>query len=203
VRCLLNNRLLLASAGIPAAQIRHARQAVPDVAEHLDRRMEEVLARCLLRDNCYWHVYLNGRYPRQTCPEYLEEGNFLRLKAGLADRISVHTSTVQEFLRGRRPTVSRFALLDHFDWFCGESPRRFSQEWQALVDCANPGARFTWRSMGEHTDFVDDCRIEYGGATRRVGEVIEYDDALAADLQTRDRVNSYSCLRIGELRDRV
>jgi S-adenosylmethionine-diacylglycerol 3-amino-3-carboxypropyl transferase len=43
-------------------------------------------------------VYVDGEYSRECCPEYLKEHNFYKLKNGLVDCISVHTTTITEFL---------------------------------------------------------------------------------------------------------
>ena len=42
----------------------------------------------LLRDNYFWAVYLTGAYSRRSCPEYLQEKGFPRLKAGLVENVT-------------------------------------------------------------------------------------------------------------------
>ncbi len=197
-RCL-NHRFVLAAAGVPDAQRRHARETIPDVASHLDQCAERVLSRVPLADNYFWQLYIHGRYTRSCCPDYLKPDNFQRLKEGLARRISVHTSSLDEFLRSTTASISRFALLDHLDWLAGESPERLAAAWQNLLRRAAPGARFVWRSMGSGTGWLDACGVEHHGRLQRLGEVLSYETELASALQQRERVNTYSSLYVATL----
>ncbi len=200
VRRLLNSSLLLRSAGIPSSQQRHSRQTAPDVAAHLDRCAEQVLGTIPLRKNYFWQLYVHGSYTRECCPDYLKADNFQRLKDGLVDRISIHTSTVGDFLRSNKARISKFALLDHFDWSSRSPADEHGRQWQAILDRAEPHARLIWRSMGSETDFFHGGRVEYGGQWQRVGDLLDYDRQLADSLRAKERVNAYSGLFIAALK---
>ena len=200
VRRALNHRGALALAGIPTAQIRHASQSAPDIAEHLDRCAMDVLGRVPLSDNYFWQLYVHGAYTRTCCPDYLRRESFDRLKAGLARRVTVHTATVTEFLQKQSVEISRFALLDHLDWFYGKEAAALTNEWQAIADCAAPQSRLVWRSMGAETEFIHACAICHQARLRRVGDLLAYDRDLADALRKKERVNTYSSLLIAEWR---
>ena len=74
------------------------------------------MALCPLRDNYFWRVYVTGRYSRESCPEYLKRPNFLRLKAGLVDRVQSFDGTVTQCLAAATRPFDAFVLLDHMDW---------------------------------------------------------------------------------------
>jgi S-adenosylmethionine-diacylglycerol 3-amino-3-carboxypropyl transferase len=200
VRKLFNSRFVLASAGIPESQWRHSRQESPDVVAHLDRCAEQVLGAIPLQDNYFWQLYVHGAYTQACCPDYLKAENFARLKGGLAERISIHTATVSDFLRANNVRISKFALLDHFDWSASRPADELAVQWQAILDRAQPDARLLWRSMGSQTDFFHDCCVTFGGESRRVGDLLNYDRQLADSLKGQERANAYPGLFIAELR---
>ena len=60
--------------------------------------IDHVMSVALLRENYFWSVYLNGSYSRESCPRYLQEESFARLKAGLVENVRTFTGTVTECL---------------------------------------------------------------------------------------------------------
>jgi S-adenosylmethionine-diacylglycerol 3-amino-3-carboxypropyl transferase len=166
---------------------------------HPNQTRPEVFTRLPAHENYFWHLYLYGRYSRECCPNYLRPEHFARLKAGLVDRIHVHTTDVASFLRGYDGTLSRFVLLDHMDWLSHEHPELLAAEWQAIVDRARPGARLLWRSGGFEVDFVDPLVVQRGGQSVRMGDILRYDTATAAACHARDRVHTYGSFYIADL----
>jgi S-adenosylmethionine-diacylglycerol 3-amino-3-carboxypropyl transferase len=144
-------------------------------------------------------VYLFGSYTPDCCPEYLKPHNFERLKGGLVDHISTHTSTITDFLQGHEGQINRYVLLDHMDWLSTFGKPLLQAEWQALLDHASADARFLWRSGGLHTDFVDAVEVRRHGALTRVGEILRYDRERAARLHSQDRVHTYGSFYIADL----
>lgn len=126
--------------------------------------LEAVFARLPLADNYFWRVYMSGRYAPHCCPEYLKPENFERLKTGLADRVEVHTDSVEGFLEKNEVAVSRFVLLDHMDWLDGHPLPLLEREWQWIVRRAAPHTRLIWRSGGLRTDFVDRVPVTVNGS---------------------------------------
>jgi S-adenosylmethionine-diacylglycerol 3-amino-3-carboxypropyl transferase len=160
--------------------------------------VESVLTRLPVSENYFWRLYLFGRYTRECCPGYLHRGNFERLKGGLADRIEIHTSDLTSFLRRHPGTLSRFVLLDHMDWLSHQEPQLLAAEWQAITDRARDDARILWRSGGFEVDFVDPIRVRHRGQNRRMGDLLRYDHAKAAECHARDRVHTYGSFYIAD-----
>jgi S-adenosylmethionine-diacylglycerol 3-amino-3-carboxypropyl transferase len=142
----------------------------------------------LLRENYFWSVYLTGRYSRESCPEYLKEENFLRLKAGLVENVEVHTCTVTEGLARLREPATAFVLLDHMDWLALH-PHLLEEEWDALCAAAAPGARVIFRSGSPDERFLP----------LSVLERLRFDRERARELHHRDRVGTYASFHIAQL----
>jgi S-adenosylmethionine-diacylglycerol 3-amino-3-carboxypropyl transferase len=169
------------------------------IADFIQERIEAVFTRLPLSDNYFWRVYLTGTYAPACCPEYLKRDQFERLKGGLVDRVTTHTSSVLDFLKTRATPISRFVLLDHMDWLADDDLATLESEWQHLVRRATPGARVLWRSGGSRTDFVDALHVEVNGRKRRVSSLLDYDHALATSLHAVDRVHTYGSFHVAQL----
>jgi S-adenosylmethionine-diacylglycerol 3-amino-3-carboxypropyl transferase len=153
-----------------------------------------------LNENYFWRVYLTGEFTPECCPEYLKPEAFARLKKGLIDRITTHTESVTSFLNRGEVKISRFALLDHFDWFYGTGERELAQEWESILSHCTRDARILWRSMGKDVDFVNQCKIRVETGEVEVGAVIVYEEELAKELFAKERTRTYQSLRIATLK---
>lgn len=196
----LANPGLLAISGVPRPQVLLARRSPETISQHMQRCTEYCVTQQPLKENYFWRVYLTGEFTEECCPEYLKPDAFARLKGGLIERISTHTASVTEFLQQTEAKISRFALLDHFDWFYGEGEGELVREWDSILAHCTPNVRVLWRSMGQEIDFVNDCRIRYQGREMKLAEVIAYDEELAAELFAKERTRTYQSLRIATLR---
>lgn len=200
LKWILGRDSTLALVAVPRPQREHLERDYPrGIADFIVERVEDVFTRLPLADNYFWRVYLQGHYEPACCPEYLKPAPFARLKAGLVDRISTHTSSVEQFLRHHTSPISAFVLLDHMDWLCGSDLPALRDEWQAIVDRAAPGARVLWRSGGRRTDFVDDLTVQVRGRRRRLGDRLVYSSDLTSRLHERDRVHTYGSFHLAEL----
>ena len=196
----LRTDVMLSLLGVPKGQREQlVKSCSQTMADFMQESVEAVFTRLPTADNYFWRVYLFGRYTPECCPSYLRREEFARLKGGLVDRIHVHTSDVTRFLRGHDGTLSRFVLLDHMDWLSQQGPALLTEEWQAIVDKARPGARVLWRSGGADVDFVDPLMVRHGGRTRRVGDLLRYDRDKAAGCHARDRVHTYGSFHFAHL----
>ena len=200
IRFAMQRDATLSLVGVPKAQ-RHQidTQYEGGVYQWVRDCFEAVLTMLPLWDNYFWRVYMTGQYTRQCCPEYLKRENFLRLKEGLADRVSTHTDTVEGFLTKHDVPITRFVLLDHMDWLSTHYFSSLESEWQAIVNRAAPNARAIWRSGGLRTDFINDVRVKVRGATTHLSELLTYDRDLAAELHAKDRVHTYGGFYIADL----
>jgi S-adenosylmethionine-diacylglycerol 3-amino-3-carboxypropyl transferase len=190
----------LSLLGVPRAQRQQVeRHYEGGIAQFVDECLTAVFAYLPLGDNYFWRVYLTGQYTENCCPEYLKRDQFHRLQNGLLDRVSVHTDTVQGFLEKTDTPISRFVLLDHMDWLSTVRLPLLQQEWQAIIDRAAPDARILWRSGGLNVDFVDPVRVMVNREERSVGDILNYNTELAAELHQKDRVHTYGSFYIADL----
>ncbi len=201
VRWLLSQDMTLSLLGVPRPQREQVEQDYPGgIAKFIEDCADAVFTRIPLWDNYFWQVYLRGTYMPSCCPEYLKPDNFERLKAGLTDRISIHTCILTHFLQTQSTPISRVVLLDHMDWLSNVNYAALQQEWQILVDRAAPGARFLWRSGGLNVEYVDPIEVVYGGQRHRIGDLLTYYRDLATTLHAQDRVHTYDSFYIADLK---
>lgn len=200
MRFMMNRDATLSLVGVPKAQRTQVEtQYEGGIVQFVQDCMEAVFVRLPLADNYFWRVYMSGSYTRECCPEYLKPENFQRLKDGLADRVSVHTDTVQGFAEDLDVPITKFVLLDHMDWLSDRYFPMLEAEWQAIVRRAAPDARVIWRSGGLRTDYVDTVTVEVGGRRRELGELLTYHRTLAAELHQQCRVHTYGSFYIADL----
>jgi S-adenosylmethionine-diacylglycerol 3-amino-3-carboxypropyl transferase len=200
VKRALGTSLAMSLIGVPLAQRTHLEKTCAQgVADFMEDCMEAVFTRIPLVDNYFWRLYLAGRYSKECCPEYLKPSNFERLKGGLVDCIQTHTCDLTAFLQAHGGSFSHFVLLDHMDWLSTQGNNLLQKEWQASLHRARTGAMFLWRSGGSVVDFVDPISVEFGGRTRKVGDLLTYDMATANRLHPLDRVHTYGSFHIAKL----
>ena len=200
MRFAMRRDTVLSLLGVPRPQ-RHQieTQYTGGISQFVRDCLDAVFARLPIMDNYFWRVYMTGRYSPTCCPEYLTPENFQKLRAGLADRVDIHTDSVEGFLTKDPRPITRFVLLDHMDWLSTRRLPLLAQEWQWIVRRAAPGTRILWRSAGLRTDFVDRTKIEVGGRPREVGELLTYDLPLAEHLHPQCRVHTYGSFHIADL----
>lgn len=200
IKWWMRRDLTLSMLGVPRPQRTQIDQCYTGgIVQFVIDRIETVFTSRSLQDNYFWRVYLTGSYEHDCCPEYLKPDNFARLKAGLIDRITVSTNTVEGYLRQYPGTISRYVLLDHMDWMAGAQPQMLQKEWQAILDRAGQKARIIWRSAGMKVDFIDPLKVQREGREREVGELLQYQSHLASELHQQDRVNTYGSFYIADL----
>jgi len=204
IRWMMNRDTTLSLLGVPRAQRQEVEKHFEGgVAGFVERSLEVVFAELPIQDNYFWRVYLTGEYTPACCPEYPKPENFARLKAGLVDRIEMHTDSILDFLRGNEVSISRYVLLDHMDWLSRVYYPVLEQEWQAILERAAPRTRILWRSGGLQTDFVDRVGVTVAGQDRELGEVLNYQKDLAAKLHPLDRVHTYGSFYIADVAHRA
>jgi len=170
------------------------------VSVFLRRVFEWLMTESFLRENYFYKVYLDGEYSHECCPEYLKEANFYKLKNGLVDCISVHTTTITEFLNSHpERDITRYVLLDHMDWL-SENTQLLQEEWQAIMDHSADNAKYLWRSASEKASFVTDTQFMRNGEITTVERTLEFDSDLATRLHKIDRVHTYTSFHVAKLK---
>lgn len=189
----------LSLLGVPKPQRQQVdRHYDGGIVAFIEDAIEAVFASLPLADNYFWRVYLTGQYTSTCCPEYLTREGFEKLKGGLVDRISVHTSTLLDFMRTQEEPITRFVLLDHMDWLHTHLKAVLEAEWGEIARRAGPNARLIWRSGGLKVDFIDPIMVERNGRAAPVGELLSYNKELADRLHQSDRVHTYGSFHIAD-----
>ncbi len=200
LRWVMNQDATMALLGVPRAQ-RHQveNNYIGGLVKYIEDCIEAVFRNLPLNDNYFWRVYLTGSYTHECCPEYLTEDGFSRLKGGLCESVSVHTDSVDNFLRNTEAEIGRFVLLDHMDWLASNRHDVLEREWQGIVDRAALNSRIIFRSGGLKVDYVDPLPVKVRGSDARVGELLRYNTKLADDLHEHDRVHTYGSFYVAYL----
>lgn len=200
MRFAMNRDTTLSMVGVPKAQRKQVEtQYEGGIVKFVEDCVEAVFAKLPISDNYFWRVYLTGEYSPDCCPEYLTPEGFERLKGGLAERVSVHTNSVQGFLEQHDGTISRYVLLDHMDWLSDKFFPLLELEWQAILDRAAEETRILWRSGGLRTDFIERVQVTKDGQLRKLPELLTYNEELADELHQKDRVHTYGRFYIADL----
>jgi S-adenosylmethionine-diacylglycerol 3-amino-3-carboxypropyl transferase len=196
---VISRQFVMSLLGVPYPQRKLVEaQHENGVRGFIREAVEYVFRQLPLADNYFYRVYITGRYRRDCCPEYLKEAGFNALKDGLVDRISLHTTTVTEFLSGNATPISRFVLLDHMDWMSSYYPDALVEEWNAILNRATPGARILLRSAQSKPAYLETIRV--GPGQSRLREIFNFSDELAGSLQVGDRVHTYAGFVIADVR---
>jgi S-adenosylmethionine-diacylglycerol 3-amino-3-carboxypropyl transferase len=88
-------------------------------------------------------------------------------------------------------------LLDHMDWMSSYYPEALAEEWTAILRRAAPDARVIFRSAHEAPRYLD--LIEIGARRERLRERLVFHEALARELQRKDRVHTYAGFHVADL----
>jgi S-adenosylmethionine-diacylglycerol 3-amino-3-carboxypropyl transferase len=199
LRWFLSRSFTLTLLGVPWPQRDQIKlQYKGGVSRFIRDSLEAVVCKLPFRDNYFWRVYFQGFYTPTCCPEYLKPENFEALRRALP-RLNIHTTTVTDYLRQARPGLTRFVLLDHMDWMSCTNPAALTQEWDAILASAAPGARALFRSAGLRVNYLDHLRVSHRGREAELGSLLRYHTDWAAALHERDRVHTYGSFYIADL----
>jgi S-adenosylmethionine-diacylglycerol 3-amino-3-carboxypropyl transferase len=200
VNWALGRQITMSMLGVPASQrLEVERQHTKGVAGFVREAVDYVFRQLPLSNNYFWSQYLRGAYTASCCPEFLKEHNFDALKAGLVDRVHVHTNTVEGFLRSHSESVSKFVLLDHMDWMSAYQQDQLASEWSAILQKAAPRARAIFRSAHAQAHYLRDVMVERDGRSRPLLRYLRLRSELAQQLQKRDRVHTYAGFHIADI----
>jgi S-adenosylmethionine-diacylglycerol 3-amino-3-carboxypropyl transferase len=198
VRWFLSSHILMAMIGVPLPQRRLVEESDDgERAGSAQRLLDELFCTVPVTDNYFWGVYIFGHYDEDRCPRYLTPHGFAQLKAGLVDRIDVHTSTLTDYLQRPGPVLTHAVLLDHMDWMSSYYPAALEEEWDALLKRMKPGGTVLFRSAHASPPFLDTTRI--GPARKTMREALVFRDDEARRLAQADRVHTYAGFCIAEI----
>lgn len=201
IRWFLNRDTTLSMLGVPRSQrIQVETQYNGQIALFMKDCLDAVMCDLPIHDNYFWRVYMTGHYTKECCPEYLKEENFLRLKNGLADKVTTYSMSVEEFLLKNDVEISRFILLDHMDWLANNMFEKLVSEWEAILKRAAAETRILWRSGGYRTDFLEKVEIDFGkGVKEKITDHFRMHDEETSALHKLDRVHTYGSFFTADL----
>ncbi len=118
---------------VPRPQINLLQEQHPGgLACYVRDKLRHMFTRVPISDNYFWRVYMKGRYEPHCCPNYRTPGNFPTI-ANNASRVTMHTSTISNFLREHPGEYTHFVLLDHQDWLAAHDPAALRDEWELIL----------------------------------------------------------------------
>ena len=201
LRLLLSNDLALWMNCVPPQQ----RQQVEldfgcSIGEVYDRWNEELYTTILFRDNYFHRMIFYGEYSPTCCPEYLKPENFYKLKEGLVNKISVHTCSVETFLKENNVQISCYVLLDHMDWLSTYDYEKLVSEWQAIIERSTSNARVIFRSMLSKVNYLDEITVAFQKSRKPLNDFLVYDSQLAQELHRQDRTHIYGSFYIAYIK---
>lgn len=187
-------------AGVPRPQMEQIEKEYSGgLSKFIEDCIRTVFCEIPLKDNYFWYLYFGGFYTPERCPEYLKPENFERYRTGLLDRVSMHSTSILDFLTSGRFRVSKFVLLDHMDWMSANKRDVLALEWQSILNSSTDDAQYIWRSAGFNSNFVDSIDVQMGPARTQLKNVLQYDRDLAARLHKKDRVHTYGSFWIARM----
>jgi S-adenosylmethionine-diacylglycerol 3-amino-3-carboxypropyl transferase len=201
VNWALSRQITMSMLGVPRPQRKEVeRQHAGGIGGFVREAIEYVVCHLPIWTNYFWAHYLRGRYTLDNCPEYLKKANFEALKAGLADRISIHGATVTDYLRNTQETISKYVLLDHMDWMSSYHPQELVEEWNAILARATSDARVIMRSAHVEPAYLQGIAVGHDAHRRHLMDALHFHPELARELQRQDRVHTYAGFHIADVR---
>lgn len=176
---------ILSLAGIPASQ----REAIGDINEFMKKVLFRVFVDQKPIDNYFWRVYLEGKFSKDCCPEYLKKENFELLKSNI-DRLHISTDGIHCFLEKSSQQFSHVVLLDYMDWLVGYDKSQLKRDWELILNQTETNSSVLFRTAYDSADFLPDFAL----AKLQVRQV-------DPDwLNLNDRVGTYTGTWMGKVR---
>lgn len=188
-RWLAKQPALMTLLGVPRPQINLIQEQHPGgLACYVRDKLRHMFTQVPISDNYFWRAYMTGRYETHCCPNYLKPENRETLVRN-AGRVTMHTSTVSNFLREHPGEYTHFILLDHQDWLAAHDPVALREEWELILQNCSPNVRILMRSAGVSVDFIpEDIRAR-----------LRFHDRLTQAQHALDRVGTYGSTHLATL----
>lgn len=191
VKWTISRHFALALAGVPRAQRKLISEEYPGgVPGFMVDCVRHVFTKIEIKDNYFWKVYVEGKYSKECCPNYLKEENYDLLKSRV-DRLTTHTTSLSAFLKDHPGTYSNYVLLDHQDWLAAHDIPALEEEWELILKNSKPGTIILMRSAATRIDFFPDF----------VKEKVDWiPQADLSELHKKDRVGTYGSVYVGTVK---
>lgn len=149
--------IALGLIGVPPSQVNRLAQCMPQQRRlYAERVLHHIAHTIPAHSNYIWRLALTGAYTPVCCPAYLRPESFEPLHA-CADRITLHTMTLTEFLTRFPSRYTHFCLLDHMDWIPHQDTDALDTLWRAILNNSAPGTRIVFRTVGSQMPDLPAC----------------------------------------------
>jgi S-adenosylmethionine-diacylglycerol 3-amino-3-carboxypropyl transferase len=81
----------------------------------------------------------------------------------------------------------------------GSARQALAEEWTAILEKTEPGARAIYRSAGCSTPWLDPLSVRFHDREMRLGDLLRRHPELSEPLHARDRVHTYGSFHIVDL----
>ena len=132
-------------AGVPERQM--------NLGLHRPNNLAQVIERVffktdLVNDNYFYTGYLLGYYPKNCCPRYLQEENFLTMRKHLKkNKLHLFHGTILQAINQVKRPITVASLLDHMDWM---PDRDINEEITHLIKNMDPvRGKIFWRTFAD------------------------------------------------------
>lgn len=187
IQWAMKQPVTLGLLGIPRSQSQLVEEEyLGGVIRFIQDSLRYIFTEIPIRDNYFWHLYINGRYSKECCPNYLKAENFEVLKEKESN-IKTHNTTVAKFLKDNPNSYTHFVLLDHQDWLAANDIPALEEEWELILQNSQPGTKILLRSGAVKIDFFPNF----------VKERVCFDHPQTKDQHLKDRVGTYGSVYCG------
>ncbi len=199
MKWFLSRNMTLNLMGVPGPQKEQITHQYPGgVAKYIQDSIEAVITKLPFQNNYFYRVYIQGKYTKECCPEYLKESNFEILREKVKN-LYINTNTLTGYMQSSDKKFSKFILLDHMDWMSSHNPEALAEEWSAILAKSAPNSKAIFRSAGIKVTYLDHLKVDFKGGKVELGTLLKYDEELAARLHPNDRVHTYASFYIAAL----
>ena len=109
MKWFLSRNMTLNLMGVPGPQKEQITHQYPGgVAKYIQDSIEAVITKLPFQNNYFYRVYIQGKYTKECCPEYLKECNFETLREKVKN-LYINTNT----LTGYMQSSDKKTYLDH------------------------------------------------------------------------------------------
>ena len=155
-QCVAANPVFLwRSLGVPLNQ-KNIFQEETTTLDYITDTLDPLPSRSLFsKDNYFYRLCLLNSYSSDSCPDYLIEENFNKLKERSPDSFLLHTRTIQTCVESMdEQTLDKAILMDHADWFDRDG-KELTVEVLAIRRAMKDGGLVMFRSAAKMPWYVE------------------------------------------------
>ncbi|TVQ44135.1 MAG: DUF3419 family protein [Saprospirales bacterium] len=151
---IMNRLSVLALAGVPKSQFELvSSNGTEKTSDYLKDCFQKTFNNNPGAKNYFYQVYYYGKYTKESCPEYLKEENFEKIR-GQIEKITFSTESINDYLKKSDIPFTHFVLLDHMDWLVANQPTILEEQWNLINSRSSKHSRVLFRSAAKDQSFL-------------------------------------------------